>query len=116
MYSSGIKACKCYKGRCVKALGLELYPRESPSNSVTAICAQQALTDRRYTRICGRNTGSPQQADRDQVKARYLRIAHLGYADTFDVITAIAGLEMVLKGMGHPVKLGAGGLLRQKNC
>ncbi|KKL83496.1 hypothetical protein LCGC14_1974130, partial [marine sediment metagenome] len=32
----------------------------------------------------------------------------LGYADTFDVITAIAAIEMVLKGLGHNVKLGSG--------
>ena len=39
---------------------------------------------------------------------KIFRIAHLGYADTFDAITAIAGIEMVLKGLGHPVKLGTG--------
>jgi aspartate aminotransferase-like enzyme len=32
----------------------------------------------------------------------------MGYADTFDVITAVAAVEMVLKGMGHPVTLGKG--------
>jgi len=32
----------------------------------------------------------------------------LGYADTFDVITGIAAIEMVLKDLGYPVKLGTG--------
>jgi aspartate aminotransferase-like enzyme len=32
----------------------------------------------------------------------------MGYADSFDVITALAATEMVLKGLGHPVKLGSG--------
>jgi aspartate aminotransferase-like enzyme len=32
----------------------------------------------------------------------------MGYADTFDVIAALAATEMVLKGLGHPVKLGSG--------
>ena len=41
-------------------------------------------------------------------RERYSGLRISGHADTFDVITAIAGLEMVLKGMGHPVKLGAG--------
>jgi hypothetical protein len=30
------------------------------------------------------------------------------------VITAIAGVEMVLKGMGHPVKLGTGVAVAQE--
>ena len=34
--------------------------------------------------------------------------SHMGYADTFDVITAVAAVEMVLKGMGHSVTLGRG--------
>jgi aspartate aminotransferase-like enzyme len=28
--------------------------------------------------------------------------------DRFDIIIAVAAVEMVLKGMGHPVKLGSG--------
>ena len=63
---------------------------------------------RKYTRTLELNTASLQQADRDRQKGKIFRIARLGYADTFDVITAIAGVEMTLKGMGHPVKLGTG--------
>jgi len=32
----------------------------------------------------------------------------MGYMDTFDVITTLAAIEMVLKGLGHSVKLGSG--------
>jgi aspartate aminotransferase-like enzyme len=32
----------------------------------------------------------------------------MGYADSFDVIAALAATEMVLKGLGHSVKLGSG--------
>ena len=92
----------------VKALGLELYPKESPSNSVTAVCAPagidgQAIYKNLREEIrdnSSRRTGPCQGKDIQDCASRY--------ADTFDVITAIAGLEMVLKGMGHPVKLGAG--------
>jgi len=44
----------------------------------------------------------------DHLKGKIFRIAHLGYADTFDVIIAASAVEMVLKGMGYPVKLGSG--------
>ncbi len=44
----------------------------------------------------------------EQLKGRIFRIAHLGYNDTFDMITAVAAVEMALKQFGHPVKAGAG--------
>ena len=44
----------------------------------------------------------------DHIKGKVFRISHMGYADTFDVITAVAAVEMVLKGMGQPIKLGTG--------
>ena len=50
----------------------------------------------------------------DKAKGKVFRIAHLGYSDRFDVITAVAGIEMVLKGMGYPVKLGTGVAVAQE--
>ena len=41
-------------------------------------------------------------------KGKVVRIAHLGYVNTFDVIITIPALEMVLKKMGHHVTLGKG--------
>lgn len=92
----------------VKALGLELYPKESPSNSVTAVCAPAGIDGQAIYKNLMEKYGITAAGGQDHVKGKIFRIAHLGYADTFDVITAIAGLEMVLKGMGYPVKLGAG--------
>ncbi|MCG2708701.1 MAG: alanine--glyoxylate aminotransferase family protein [Thermodesulfovibrionales bacterium] len=92
----------------VKALGLELYSKESPSNSVTAVCAPAGIDGQAIYKNLMEKYGITAAGGQDHVKGKIFRIAHLGYADTFDVITAIAGLEMVLKGMGHPVKLGAG--------
>jgi len=37
-----------------------------------------------------------------------LPIAHMGYAEKFDVITAVAATEMTLKSLGYPVTLGKG--------
>ena len=44
----------------------------------------------------------------DQWKGEIVRIAHLGYIDSFDIIIAISALEMALKKMGHDVVLGKG--------
>nr|NIP99342.1 alanine--glyoxylate aminotransferase family protein [Nitrospinaceae bacterium]NIR53509.1 alanine--glyoxylate aminotransferase family protein [Nitrospinaceae bacterium]NIS83908.1 alanine--glyoxylate aminotransferase family protein [Nitrospinaceae bacterium]NIT80716.1 alanine--glyoxylate aminotransferase family protein [Nitrospinaceae bacterium]NIU43025.1 alanine--glyoxylate aminotransferase family protein [Nitrospinaceae bacterium] len=44
----------------------------------------------------------------DQWKGKIIRIAHLGYVDTFDTVIAIAAVEMALKKFGHNVELGKG--------
>jgi len=47
----------------------------------------------------------------DQWKGEIVRIAHLGYIDSFDIIIiiiAISALEMAQKKMGHDVVLGKG--------
>ncbi|MCG2722370.1 MAG: alanine--glyoxylate aminotransferase family protein [Thermodesulfovibrionales bacterium] len=94
--------------KAVQAIGLELYPRESPSNAVTAIMAPQGIDGQAVYKNLREKYGITAAGGQDKAKGKIFRIAHLGYADRFDVITAIAGIEMVLKGMGHPVKLGAG--------
>lgn len=92
----------------VKAIGLEMFTKESPSNSVTAINAPKGIDGQEIYKNLRVKYGITAAGGQGQAKGKIFRIAHLGYADTFDVITAIAGVEMVLKGMGYPVKLGAG--------
>ncbi len=90
------------------ALGLKLFPKESPSNALTAIEAPAGIDGQAIYKNLREKYGITGAGGQDKLKGKIFRIAHLGYADTFDVITAVAGIEMVLKGLGHPVKLGTG--------
>jgi aspartate aminotransferase-like enzyme len=92
----------------VGALGLKLFPKESPSNALTAIEAPSGVDGQAIYKDLRQKYGITGAGGQDKLKGKIFRIAHLGYTDTFDVITAIAGIEMVLKGLGHPVKLGTG--------
>jgi aspartate aminotransferase-like enzyme len=92
----------------VTALGLKVFPRESPSNALTAIEAPAGVDGQAIYKNLREQYGITGAGGQDKLKGKIFRIAHLGYADTFDVITAVAGIEMVLKGLGHPVKLGTG--------
>jgi aspartate aminotransferase-like enzyme len=94
--------------KAMKAIGLELYTKESPSNSVTAVMSPEGFDGQLIYKNLREKYGITAAGGQDQAKGKIFRIAHLGYADTFDVITAVAGVEMVLKGMGYPVKLGSG--------
>ena len=90
------------------AIGLKLFPKESPSNALTAIEAPAGVDGQAIYKDLRVKYGITGAGGQDKLKGKIFRIAHLGYADTFDVITALAGIEMVLKGLGHPVKLGSG--------
>lgn len=92
----------------VKAMGLSLYSKESPSNSVTAIEMPQGIDGQAVYKTLREKYGVTGAGGQDKAKGKIYRLAHLGYADTFDVIVGIASLEMALKGLGYPVQLGKG--------
>ncbi len=94
--------------KAVQGLGLELYAKESPSNAVTAIMTPPNIDGQAVYKNLREKYGITAAGGQDKARGKIFRIAHLGYVDKFDVITAIAGIEMVLKGMGHPVQLGTG--------
>jgi aspartate aminotransferase-like enzyme len=94
--------------KSVLALGLELYSKESPSNSVTAIMTPPGIDGQTVYKNLREKYGITAAGGQDRAKGKIFRVAHLGYSDRFDVITAVAGIEMVLKGMGYQVKLGTG--------
>lgn len=92
----------------VKAAGLSLFPKDSPSDAVTAISAPDGVDGQAIYKNLRVQYGITAAGGQDHLKGKIFRISHMGYMDTFDVITAIAAIEMVLKGLGHPVKLGSG--------
>jgi aspartate aminotransferase-like enzyme len=92
----------------VKALGLSLYSKESPSNAVTAVEMPEGIDGQAVYKNLREKYGVTGAGGQDKAKGKIYRLAHLGYSDTFDVITGIAALEMTLKGMGANVQLGKG--------
>ncbi len=44
----------------------------------------------------------------DTLKGKIVRLGHMGYIDYFEVLGAIAALELSLLEMGHPVEVGTG--------
>jgi aspartate aminotransferase-like enzyme len=92
----------------LKAAGLELFPKESPSDALTAVCAPEGVDGQAIYKNLRVQYGMTAAGGQDHLKGKIFRLSHMGYADTFDVIAALAATEMVLKGLGHPVKLGSG--------
>lgn len=92
----------------VKAIGLNIYSKESPSNSVTAIESPPGIDGQLIYKTLRERYAITAAGGQDQVKGKIFRLAHLGYSDTFDIITGIAALEMALKSLGYPTDFGKG--------
>ena len=91
-----------------KAAGLSLLAKDSPSDAVTAILAPEGVDGQAIYKNLRVQYGITAAGGQDHLKGKIFRISHMGYADRFDVIMALAATEMVLKGLGHPVTLGSG--------
>jgi len=92
----------------VKALGLELYAPDSPSNAVTAVKIPEGIGAGKIKNLFYERFGITVAGGQDRAKGKIIRIAHLGYYDKLDMIMVIAALEMLLKEMGYSFELGQG--------
>jgi len=90
------------------ALGLKPLAPVSPSNAATGVYVPGDVDGAALVKYLRDEVGVTMAGGQDQLKGRIIRIAHLGYTDTFDVTTAISALEMALAKSGHDVELGAG--------
>lgn len=92
----------------IKEIGLNLFAKGIPSNSVTAVEAPEGIDGQIIYKTLREKHGVTAAGGQDKLKGKIFRFAHLGYADKFDVIVAISALEMTLKELGYPVSLGRG--------
>jgi aspartate aminotransferase-like enzyme len=92
----------------VKALGLELYAPDSPSNALTAVKVPEGIPGGKLKSLFFEKFGITVAGGQDQAKGKIIRIAHLGYYERLDMVMVISALEMLLKEMGYAFELGTG--------
>ncbi|MDO8426835.1 MAG: alanine--glyoxylate aminotransferase family protein [Deltaproteobacteria bacterium] len=90
------------------ALGLKLLAPESPSNAATGVFVPEGVDGGKLVKYLRDEVGVTMAGGQDHLKGKILRIAHLGYIDTFDIIIAVSAVEMALAKFGHKVKFGSG--------
>lgn len=90
-----------------KALGLELYSK-APSDAVTAINVPAGIDGKAWVKLLRDKFGLTAAGGQAQLEGKIIRIAQMGYADTFDVTIALSALELSLSELGFAVKLGEG--------
>jgi aspartate aminotransferase-like enzyme len=91
-----------------EALELRLLAPESPSPAVTGIHVPDGVDGGKLVAYLRDKMGVTFAGGQDHLKGKIVRIAHLGYMGTFDVLTAIAALELGLTHFGREVGLGRG--------
>ncbi|MFH2068921.1 MAG: alanine--glyoxylate aminotransferase family protein [Candidatus Omnitrophota bacterium] len=91
----------------VKALGLQLLA-EHPSNAVTAVRVPEEIDAEALTKALRDSSGITFAGGQGKLKGKIFRIAHLGWVDQYEILQAIAALELQLLKMGYALQSGTG--------
>ncbi|MCC6767002.1 MAG: alanine--glyoxylate aminotransferase family protein [Deltaproteobacteria bacterium] len=90
-----------------EALGLKLVAPTAPSPATTGIFLPEGVPGKLVGYLRDQ-VGITFAGGQDQLKGKICRVAHLGYIGSFDIVTALAALEMGMAAFGRPVELGKG--------
>ncbi len=92
----------------VVGMGLELFAAASPSDSVTAIRVPARIDGQAVVKEMRDRHGITIAGGQDALKGKIFRLAHMGYVDRFDVLTALAASGEVLGRLGAKVDVARG--------
>jgi len=100
------EACR----RAVSALGLALLCRNPAeySHTLTAVVMPPGFDSDEFVRHAHRRLDLSLGVGLGAVRGKVFRIGHLGSLNELDLLGGLAGVEMMLKDFGVPVRLGAG--------
>ena len=97
-------AAACRAG--VTALGLELFAKR-PNNGLTVITVPGNIDGTATLKKLEKQHGFKLADGQDTLKGKIWRLSHMGYTDAFDVLGALAALELVLIESGADLDPGA---------
>ena len=97
----------------VAAMGLELFPVR-PNSGLTVIKVPAGVDGSAVLKKMEKTHGYKLADGQDAMKGTIWRLSHMGYTDAFDVLGAIAALELILLEVGFPVTPGVGVTAFQK--
>ena len=107
VYARHARLCRATRAAAT-ALGLKLLAPDSPSPAVTGLYLPEGIDADRVLEFLRDRMNVTLAEGQDQLKGKVIRIAHVGYMGAFDVVTAIAALEMALRKFGAEIPFGRG--------
>lgn len=90
----------------VEAMGLCLLASTAPSPAATGVWVPEGVNGGALTKYMRDVMGVTVAGGQGHLKGKILRLAHIGYADTFDVIVALSATEMALSRFGYQLEFG----------
>ena len=97
----------------VAALGLANFA-ERPNSALTVITVPAGVDGSGTLKAVEKRHGFKLADGQDDMKGKIWRLSHMGYVDAFDVLGAIAALELTLAAGGFKLEVGAGVAAFQK--
>jgi aspartate aminotransferase-like enzyme len=107
VYARHARLCRATRAAAT-ALGLRLLAPDSPSPAATGIYLPDGIDADQVLDYLRDKMNVTLAEGQDQLKGKAIRIAHIGYMGAFDVITAVAALEMALRKFGAEIPFGRG--------
>ena len=107
VYARHDRLCRATRA-AAKAMGLKLLAPDNPSPAATGIYLPVGIDADALLEYLRDKMNVTLAEGQDQLKGKAIRIAHIGYMGAFDVITAIAALEMALRKFGAEIPFGKG--------
>jgi aspartate aminotransferase-like enzyme len=92
----------------IKALGLSLLPEKSPSDALTVVRVPEGIDGARIPKLFQDLCQITIVGGQDRLRGKVFRLAHMGYVDTFDVVTMVSAVELVFHHLGYPLQWGTG--------
>jgi aspartate aminotransferase-like enzyme len=89
-----------------KAMGLKLLAPDAPSPATTGLHVPAGIDGGALTKYLRDVMGVTVAGGQGKLKGKIIRIGHIGYSDSFDVIVALSALEMALARLGATVVFG----------
>jgi aspartate aminotransferase-like enzyme len=90
-----------------RAMGLELFAAR-PAAGLTVAKVPDGLDGNLLLSKLEKQFGLKLANGQGELKGKIIRLAHMGHIDQFDVLAALAGVELVLLEVGHPLEPGRG--------
>lgn len=97
----------------MQAMGLELFP-ERPNNALTVVKVPSGFDGSATLKKIEKEFGYKLADGQGTMKGTIWRLAHMGYTDAFEVIGAVAAMEMALIEGGAKIEPGVGVAAFQK--
>jgi len=101
-------ACNAAAARAgFQAMGLEVFAAQ-PAAGLTVVKVPEGIDGVALLSKMEKQYGLKLAGGQDALKGKIIRMARMGYLDQFDVLTGLAGVELVLLEMGYALEPGRG--------